>query len=301
MRSEKYNIGIIGCGKMGRIYADWFSKNPYCIVKSFYNRTFSTARALSAGYPGSRAVETWREITADPELDIVGVCTPSHEHPEQFIAAVESGKHTICEKPMANNVNECALMAAAAKVSGVRTMIGFQMRYHPVVLKVTGLAGRIGRIYGIDFHFGMHRPEVTWKHKIDQEGGVMKELLSHLIDLAAMWLGDAASVFGVDKIIQPGREVEDFTRNIIEYENGATVCLAGDLFDRRSKAIHGNIMGTEGQIGFSFSSYDPADSMITLKSIRFIPAIWTVSRRRSTYSSTPCGMAAVLRIRSLTV
>jgi len=173
---NELKVGILGCGKMGRVYADCFSRNPHTRVTAFYNRTYSRAEALAAEYEGSQAMRTWQEITEDADLDIIGICTPSHEHLEQMSSAIEAGKHVMCEKPMARNAEECRRMCKVASASSVKVAVGFQMRFHPVIRKVDELLPRIGTLFHIDFVFGMNRPEVTWRHKSLQGGGVLKEL-----------------------------------------------------------------------------------------------------------------------------
>ena len=172
----KLRVGILGCGKMGQVYADWFSRHPHCQLVAFYNRTFSRAEALAQEYPGARARQRWQEITGDAGVDIIGICTPSHEHLDQLKTAVTAGKHVLCEKPMARNVAECRRMCEIAASSSVKVAIGFQMRFHPVVQKVDELLPRLGEVFHLDFVFGMYRPENTWRHLSLQEGGVLKEM-----------------------------------------------------------------------------------------------------------------------------
>jgi len=145
-----------------------------------------------------------------------------------------------------------------------KVMIGLQMRFHPVVETVDKLIGNVGKIFHISFEFGLYRPGVTWRHKLVEGGGVLKELSSHLFDLCRHWVGEVSSITAVNKIIEPGREVEDYSLNLMEFESGAAGCLTSNYLDRRSYAIKGNIMGIQGQIEFQFSSYDPADSKVTL-------------------------------------
>ena len=260
----KLKVGIIGCGKMGKVYARWFSQNASCEVKAFYNRTISRAEELSNLYKGSKVFPAWQELVKEKELDIIGMCTPSHEHLEQFKLALAAGKHVLCEKPMATDINECQEMVNLSKRVRIKAMVGFQMRFHPVIQEVNGIIKTIGRVFHIDFVFGMYRPEITWRHKIIQGGGVLKELSSHLFDLARFWLGELSYITAQNKIIQTGREVEDYSVNLMEFKNGASGYLFSNYSDRRSRMIHGNIMGTSGQIEFQFSSYDPADSKVVL-------------------------------------
>lgn len=249
---------------MGKVYAHWFSRHQHTEVVAFYNRTHSRAQALAQEYPGSHPKATWQEITEDPDIDVIGICTPSHEHCEQLASAVQAGKHVLCEKPMARNGDECRQMCEIAAASPVTVGVGFQMRFHPVIQKVDELLPRIGEVFHIDFVFGMYRPEVTWRHQSSQGGGVLSELGSHLVDLGAHWLGEISAVSAQNRIISHPRAVEDYSVNLLEFSSGATGYLSCNYFDRRSRAIFGNLIGATGQIVWQFSSYDPQDSCVTL-------------------------------------
>lgn len=261
---NELRVGILGCGKMGRVYAHWFSRNPRARVVSFYNRTFSKAENLAKEYENARAVRTWEDITVDPDVDVVGICSPSHEHLEQLEHAVLAGKHVLCEKPMARDADECRRMCIVSSASPVKVAVGFQMRFHPVIEKVDSLLPQIGDIFHLDFVFGMYRPEVTWRHSRLQGGGVLNELGSHLVDLACHWAGNISAVTAVNRIISSPREVEDYSVNLFEFAGGATGYLSCNYFDRRDRSIHGNILGSTGQINWQFSPYDPADSRVAL-------------------------------------
>lgn len=260
----KLKVGIVGCGKMGCVYAASFNRHSRCTVTSLYNRTCSKAEDLSRRYPNARVFDHWEELVSSKEVDIVGICTPSHEHLSQLKLALEMNKHVLCEKPMARDITECRQMLKLARQAETKVMVGFQMRFHPVTRKVDEILAEIGEIFHIDFLFGMYRPEITWRHNLLQKGGVLKELASHLFDLAVHWLGPVSAITGINRIIQPGRLVEDYSLNLLEFKNGATGYLVSNYLDRQGRAIHGNLMGREGQIRWQFSSYDPADSQITL-------------------------------------
>lgn len=251
---------------MGRVYAHWFSQNPHCQVVAFYNRTFATAEMLAKEYSNSKGFKTWQEITGCPDIDIIGVCTPSHEHLEQIEHACAHDKHILCEKPMAKDLDESIKLCRLTESSAPKIGIGFQMRFHQVVRLVDELLPRIGDIFHLDFNFGMYRPENTWRHQGTQGGGVLKELGSHLLDLACHWAGDICGVQAVNRIVADGREVEDYSLNTLEFANGVSGVLFCNYFDRRGRSIKGNIFGSQGQISWQFSSYDPADSKVTLYS-----------------------------------
>ena len=261
---SELGVGILGAGKMGRVYAHWFAANPHCRVAAIYNRTSSRAADLAAGYPGARVFKSWKSLVSDSDIAIVGICTPSHEHLAQVRAALAAGKHILCEKPMANDVNQCREIAALSRAARSKMMVGFQMRFHPVVATVDRLLLRIGPIYHVDFNFGLYRPGITWRHRLLQGGGVLKELSSHLFDLMQHWVGQITAIAGQNRIIETGREVEDYSASQLEFATGASGFLFSSYHDHRSSCIRGNLMGLAGQLEFQFSSYDPADSRVTL-------------------------------------
>ena len=189
---------------MGKVYARWFAAHPRCRVAAIYNRTPSRAAELAAAYPGARVFERWESLVNDSDIDVVGICTPSHEHLEQVRAALAAGKHVLCEKPMAADVDQCREMVELSRAARSKMMVGFQMRFHPVVTTVDRLLPRIGPIYHVDFNFSLYRPGVTWRHSLLQGGGVLKELSSHLFDLMRHWAGPVATIAGQNRIIETG-------------------------------------------------------------------------------------------------
>jgi predicted dehydrogenase len=92
----------------------------------------------------------------------------------------------------------------------------------------------------------------------------MKELASHLFDLGCHWLGEYSNIASINRIIRPGREVEDYAVSIFNFRSGASGYMSVNYEDRRSRAIKGNLFGLDGQIEFQFSSYDPRDSKVIL-------------------------------------
>ena len=259
---RRLRVGILGCGKMGRVYARWFFANPHCEMVAFYNRTRDKANLLTKNFRGTKVFDTWEALVREPSIDVIGICTPSHEHLKQIRLALKYGKHILCEKPLANDIHECRKILRLSQEAKTKFMAGFQMRFHPVVETVDSLLTRIGKPYHIDFVFGLYRPGPNWRHSIRESGGVLKELASHLVDLMIHWAGEISSITGVNKIIEKQREVEDYSINLIEFKNGASGFLFSSYLERRSHLIHGNIMGEKGQISFQFSSYDPADSRV---------------------------------------
>ena len=115
-------------------------------------RDAAQASAAAARSSGWRSVETdWRALLGRDDVELVDICTPGDTHAEIAIAALDAGKHVLCEKPLANTVAEAAAMVAAAERAagrGVRSMVGFNYRRVPAVALARRLVaeGRIGEI-----------------------------------------------------------------------------------------------------------------------------------------------------------
>jgi predicted dehydrogenase len=151
---------------------------------------------------GWAATETdWRALVKRDDVQLVDVCTPGEFHAEVAIAALEAGKHVLCEKPLANTLAEAEAMAAAAgraAAQGVRAMTGFNYRRVPAIALARQLVtdGRIGAIrhvrasYLQDWLVDPESP-LTWRLQRERAGsGALGDLGAHIIDLAQYLTGE---------------------------------------------------------------------------------------------------------------
>ncbi|WP_432844214.1 Gfo/Idh/MocA family protein [Dactylosporangium sp. CA-092794] len=148
----------------------------------------------------AEAVTDWRALIARDDIDVIDVCTPGDSHAEIAIAALEAGKHVLCEKPLANTVDEArAMVAAAAKAraAGVRSACGFNYRRVPAVSLMRDLvaAGRLGAIrhvravYLQDWIVDPGFP-LVWRLQKERAGsGALGDIGAHIIDLTQFVTG----------------------------------------------------------------------------------------------------------------
>jgi UDP-N-acetyl-2-amino-2-deoxyglucuronate dehydrogenase len=256
-------VGIIGTGKMGQVYLHWFSRHKECHIAALYNRTTEKAIPLTEKYGGFLYTD-WRDLLAASTVELVGICTPADMHCEQTVLACEAGKHVLCEKPMAPGLAECDRMMAAARANGVTLMVGFQMRFHPVVRRIDEMVDSLGRLYHLDFEFPLYRPGFNWRHRRVMLGGVLKDAGIHLLDLACHWLGKIAYVSAETGIAETRREVEDYAAVTLRFNSGAAARIYCSFLDRRPPVIKGHLLGERGQLLFSLSPYRLEDSHLTL-------------------------------------
>ena len=148
-----FRWGILSTAKIGRelvIPAIQDSENG--VVAAIASRDLLRARALADRFGVPRAHGSYEALLADPEIDGVYVPLPTSQHVEWTIRAADAGKHVLCEKPLANDVDEAERMADAARRAadrGVRSMVGFSYRRVPAIGVARALAedGRLGEIY----------------------------------------------------------------------------------------------------------------------------------------------------------
>jgi predicted dehydrogenase len=162
----------------------------------------AAAVQAAADRQGWASAETdWRALIARDDIDLVDVCTPGDSHAEIAIAALQAGKHVLCEKPLANTVAEAEVMTAAAgraSAIGIRSMVGFNYRRVPAIALARSMvvAGRLGAIrhvrasYLQDWLTDPSFP-LTWRLQQERAGsGALGDLGAHVIDLAQYLTGE---------------------------------------------------------------------------------------------------------------
>ncbi|WP_213283228.1 Gfo/Idh/MocA family protein [Cellulomonas hominis] len=154
---------------------------------------------------------SWQDLVQREDVDLVDVCTPGHTHAEIAIAALEAGKHVLCEKPLANTIAEAEAMVAAAEAAaarGVRSMVGYTYRRVPAVQLARQLVadGRIGTVrhvrvqYLQDWLADADAP-LSWRLDKQAAGsGALGDIGSHAVDLAQFITGERLT--GVSALLE---------------------------------------------------------------------------------------------------
>ncbi|WSJ91012.1 Gfo/Idh/MocA family oxidoreductase [Streptomyces sp. NBC_01304] len=151
---------------------------------------------------GWAAAETdWRALIARDDVQLVDICTPGDSHAEIAIAALDAGKHVLCEKPLANSVEEAEAMADAARRARARgqlAMVGFNYRRVPAMALARRMVaeGRIGTVRHVRVAYlqdWLVDPEfpLTWRLEREHAGsGALGDLGAHIVDLAQFVAGE---------------------------------------------------------------------------------------------------------------
>jgi predicted dehydrogenase len=128
------SAGIIGTGMMGRIHAD-AARRSGARVGAVAGSSISRARDSSQAWAFGATVQTVDDVLSNPDIDVVHVCVPNHLHFPIAMAAIDAGKHVVCEKPLAVSVDESRELERSAARAGVVATVPFVYRYHPLVME----------------------------------------------------------------------------------------------------------------------------------------------------------------------
>ncbi|MBS1795154.1 MAG: Gfo/Idh/MocA family oxidoreductase [Acidobacteria bacterium] len=193
--NEKAGIGVIGTGFARRVQIPAFLECGAPVV-SVASGHLSNAEETAREFDIKHFTDDWRETVAHPDVRLVCITTPPVSHFEMTRAALEAGKHVLCEKPMAMTTAEAAAMTALAKEKNVLALIDHELRFLPGRRRAFELlrAGAIGRVRHVKANFrAPHRggPDAPWNWWSDKTagGGTLGAIVSHLLD-SLFWFLD---------------------------------------------------------------------------------------------------------------
>ncbi|HEX7308184.1 Gfo/Idh/MocA family oxidoreductase [Lentzea sp.] len=255
------------------------------VMSVLAGRDADRTRAAAERLGWAEAVTDWKSVLDRDDVHVVDICTPGDTHAEIAIAALEAGKHVLCEKPMANTVDEAVAMAeAAARAAGrgVRAMVGFTYRRVPALGLARDLVaqGRLGRIHHVraqylqDWIVDPAAP-LSWRLDKDKAGsGALGDIGAHIVDATQFILGDTvAEVTGTLQTFVPERPlatshsglsgtasdergpvtVDDAALFLARFAGGALGSFEATRFaNGRKNALRIEVNGSAGSLAFDF-------------------------------------------------
>ena len=265
---KKLNIGVIGCGFMGRTHSNAFLQAPRFfdlpfepVLKRVCARNEERARAFAENW-GYESYETdWRKLVESPEIDVVDIASPNDTHAEIATAAAVARKSILCEKPLGRNVAESESMVNAAQEAGVATMVWYNYRRVPAVTLAKEIvdSGKLGRIFHYrtvflqDWTISRDLPQggdALWRLDVNVAGsGVTGDLLAHNID-TAMWLnGPIDEVVAMTETFIKSRKhnltgkqepvgIDDASAFLARFRNGSLATFEATRYARGHKALY---------------------------------------------------------------
>lgn len=213
-------VGVLGAGAWAQFaHLPGWKRDPRCTIVAIADPIVERAREFAAQFDIPNVYATHEELIARTDIDVVDVCTPSATHFTLSCAALEAGKHVLCEKPVAYDFTETRRAAALAASKGLKTKLGFTFRYSPAMRYMKALIDE-GYI-GTPFIFNGYEQNSQWldpqtplrqvDHEADQTEIHVSSLEGYgapIMDIGHLFMGSRfKSVVGTMKNFIPERVV----------------------------------------------------------------------------------------------
>ncbi len=266
--TKPLNIGLIGCGFMGRAHSNAYRKvNNFFdlafrpVLKAVCARNADLAKTFAARW-GYESVETdWKKLINRKDIDAVDICVPNNLHHDIAVAAAKSGKMVLCEKPLSMDTKEGQKMVTAIEKAKVPNMVWYNYRRVPAVMLAKRLVeeGKLGRIFHYravllqDWTISADLPQggtALWRLDAKAAGsGVTGDLLAHCID-TALWInGGIQSVTAMTETFIKERKhnltgkvekvgIDDACAFLARFNNGSLATFESTRYARGHKALY---------------------------------------------------------------
>ena len=188
---NRIRTAVIGTGFMGRTHLEALRRVENVDVVEIAATSLDKARTAAEGYNVLNATGDWHDVIADPSIDAVHITTPNVEHYPMVKAALEAGKHVLCEKPLAMTVAEAEELTALAAAKKLRAGLNHNLRYYPMVQQMRRMreAGDFGEVLVVQGTYSQDWMlyETDWNWRVDPKvsgaSRVMADIGSHFFDM----------------------------------------------------------------------------------------------------------------------
>ena len=273
--NEKLRVGVAGLN-MGMGHLHSYLNNPDVILQALCDQDEAWLNHVCETAAPQKRYTRFEDMIRDPELDAISLCLPTSLHASGTIAALEAGKHVLCEKPMATCLADALAMKDAAERTGKKLMISHQQRFGKDIqaMKEKVDTGFFGDIYFI--RIAWRRPQGlipspvskretgiynrNWFNERANGGGVLRDLGTHLIDLS-LFLSDFPALSsasgrlyrnfypeGYDPALYTV-DAEDHANALLKFENGMSVQLEVNFAAHlEEEVVLTELYGTKGGV-----------------------------------------------------
>ena len=261
-------VGVIGASFAKAAFLPALANIPEAEVVAIASARLPSAQEAANAFDIPNAYDDWEKMLKEHKLELVCIATPTFTHAPMTLAALESGAHVLCDKPMAMNSDESREMLEKAKSLNRIHMMDHELRFNPTRQKIKELLdeGFVGKVQHINISnitpsWGdpASRPKDDWWSLESKGGGRLGANGSHQIDLLRWWFGDVKSVMGQVKTMvlkRIGKDTgetwtataDDVSWFSLELQNGALANVFMSGVAGHNMGNHTQIFGTEGTI-----------------------------------------------------
>ena len=281
---KEIRVGLIGHMFMGKAHSNafrnatlWYDIPCRVVMKAVCSRNTDGNLPAFTDKFGWDGYETdWHRLVARDDIDLISIATPGYLHRDMAVEAAGKGKHILCEKPLANSLDEARDMLTAVQKAGVKNCCGFSYRFTPsqALAKQFVDEGKIGRIFHVHARYAQDwivDPNFAMVWRLDKKSagsGSLGDICAHSIDAARFITGmEIKEVVGNLKTVIPERPVnvdrpgggkarvtvDDVAQFLCSFDNGATGCFeATRLATGRKNHNCIEINGEKGSLYWDF-------------------------------------------------
>ncbi|MFN8447449.1 MAG: Gfo/Idh/MocA family oxidoreductase [Anaerolineae bacterium] len=298
MSTDTLRVGVVGLGWAGETHLKAYLQQPGVEVIAVADPADIRRGQIATTYSIPHDYADYRDLVARDDIDVVSVATPNHLHAPVTIAALEHGKHVLCEKPLARSGAEGEAMVRAATAAGRVLQVAFNHRQRGdvQVLKNYIESGGLGHVYHAKASW-MRRAGIPgmggwFTNREMAGGGPMIDLGVHVLDMALYLLGEpqvvsvSAATYAElgprgrgsrgDKTLvgKGGYEVEDLATAFVRLGDGATLLIEASwaVYGKSADDFGVTLYGTEGGADITVKNYNWEDTLTIYTDTVGVPA-----------------------------
>jgi predicted dehydrogenase len=252
---EKPKVAIFGIGFMGRVHTEALRRLGNVEVVGVAGRTAEAARKFADNLGIERATGNYQDLLADADVSVVHICAPNDLHSAMANAAMQAGKHVLCEKPLASTVAEASSMVALAKQKGLANCTLYNVRAYPQVQNMRRMceAGEFGDIYVVQGTYSQDwlLYDTDWNWRIEQgPSRTFADIGTHWCDLAEHITGQRITSLCADLHTfhktrkKPKHSVETFAGKTLQPNEYDEVAIKSEDFGAMMFAMGENTRGS---------------------------------------------------------
>jgi predicted dehydrogenase len=264
--ADPLRVGIIGVGWGALVHAPAFRAVDGFELVALCGRRPEPLAAAAERLEMTDTSRDWESFVRRDDLDLIAVTTPVQLHHSMFLAALEAGKHVLCEKPLCLTNAEGAEMVAAAESTDLATAVCFENRWSPERLAIADFirSGGIGETYFVhaaqtaDYWHPTHGPQSPWMYRLDEGGGYLMGMAAHDIDFLQQLFGRVVSVAAdvrtsvTRRTMADGAEIDvdadDTSALLMRTEQGTLITLTTSVAGYKSASRLFQVLGSDGTI-----------------------------------------------------
>lgn len=264
------SVAIVGRGFGERVILPCLSAVDGLAVTAFVSRDPASSKCRDSCGDELLWFPSIDDLCQSMSCDLVCIATPPFLHEEAVILALEYRVNVLCEKPLSSTLDGAKRMADAADASGCLALVDHQLRFHPDIVRIKKMLeeGVIGTIFEVELsyrtatRFDPNDPKWNWWSQLDQGGGQLFALGSHMIDLMQWWFGRIHSVKSTLSTVHKSRPdhnnvpksvtSDDSAFLQVEFTEGFPAILSLSSVDIEEPMMQLRIVGSEGCIKFDW-------------------------------------------------